>query len=117
MDRAGDGVGVGGAARSTAWVCGGLEGGELSTGGRTGAVWGRDGVTAAGWSAGRVTVPFRLKFWSSLGPTVSGEVELVVGAGVEVLWASASVGAAAEAAANKTAVRREIAVIPLRISK
>jgi len=48
---------------------------------------------------------------------VSGLVVFVVGAGVEVLWASASVGAAAKAAATKTALRREIAVIPLHISK
>jgi hypothetical protein len=114
---AGDGVGAGGAGRSTVRVCGALEGVVPSTGGRTGAVWGRDGVTTAGWSAWRVTVPLRLKFCSSLGPIVSGEVEFVVGAGVEVLWASASVGAAAKAAATKTALRREIAVIPLRISK
>jgi len=113
---AGDGVGAG-AARSTLRVCGCLDGVVLSAGGRTGAVWGRDGVTTAGWSAWRVTVPFRLKFWSSLGPIVSGLVVFVVGAGVEVLWASASVGAAAKAAATKTALRREIAVIPLHISK
>lgn len=93
-------------------VCGVLDGVVLSAGARTGAVWDLGGVTTAGWSAGRVTVPLRLKFWSSLGPIVSGDVEFVVGAGVDVLWASASVGAAAKADATKTATR-EIALIPL----
>ena len=115
---AGDGVDAG-AARSILRVCDCLDGVVLTAGGRTGAVWGRDGVTTAGWSAWRVTVPFRLKFWSSLGPIATGFVELDVGAGagvgVVVLWAKATAGA--KAAAKNTAPARKIAFIRSRFLK
>jgi hypothetical protein len=62
-----------------------------------------------------VTVPLRLKFWSSLGPIVPGVVELVVGAGAGVaVWASAGAGAATTAGATKTAATRKIALIRSR---
>jgi hypothetical protein len=61
-----------------------------------------------------VTVPLRLKFWSSAGPTVSGDVVFVAGAGVGVLCASAIVGAAPNAAAAKTVLTRKIALIRSR---
>jgi hypothetical protein len=58
----------------------------------------------------------RLKFWSSLGPTVSDVVEFDVGGGVGVgrgaVWASASAGA--NAAAINTAPARKTAFIRSR---
>jgi len=64
-----------------------------------------------------------LKFWSSLGPIATGDVELLVGAGdgvgvgvgvcvcVCVLWASDVAGAAINAAVTNTAPARKIAFI------
>jgi hypothetical protein len=65
-----------------------------------------------------------LKFWSSLGPIATGDVELLVGAGDGVgvgvagwvLWASAVSGAVAKAAAINTALARKIAFIRHRFS-
>jgi hypothetical protein len=61
-------------------------------------------------------VPFRLKFWSSLGPTVTDVVELEVGGGAGVgvgaVWACALAGA--KAAAKNTAPARKIAFIRSR---
>src|SRR5206468_1167438 len=84
--------------------------------GRTEPVCGLAGVGAGGWSAGRVTVPFRLKFLSSLGPTVSVAGVLVVGAGAGavVLCASAAAGARDTPHASNTAVPRKIALIRSR---
>ena len=64
-------------------------------------------------------MPLRLKFWSSLGPIATGDVELLVGAGdgvgvgvgVCVLWASDVAGAAINAAVTNTAPARKIAFI------
>ena len=110
------------ALRSALRGCGVRDGAELRTGGRTGAVCGRDGVTTAGWSAWRVTVPLRLKFCSSLGPMATGDVELVVAAGGGVgvcagaVWAGAIAGAAAKAAARIAVPARKIAFIRSRFS-
>ena len=52
--------GAGAAATGAARVCGVRE--VVNAGGRTGAVCGLAGVATGGWSAGRVTVPLRLKF-------------------------------------------------------
>ena len=110
---------MGAGARPVLRVCGTREGDDASAGERTGAVCGRDGVATGGWSAWRVTVPLRLKFWSSLGPTVTAVVELDVGAGagvgVVVLWASATAGA--KTAARNTAPARKTAFIRSRFLK
>lgn len=112
-------VPTGAATRSVLRDCGGREGDDANAGGRTGAVCGLDGVATGGWSAWRVTVPLRLKFWSSLGPIATGFVELDVGAGagvgVVVLWAKATAGA--KAAAKNTAPARKIAFIRSRFLK
>ena len=64
----------------------------------------------------RVTVPFRLKFLSSLGPIVSvaGVLVVAAGAGAVVLCASAAAGASHTA--SNTAVPRKIALIRSRLS-
>jgi hypothetical protein len=107
---------VEGAVRSATRAWGGREGGAASLGCRTGAACGRAGADAAGWSAGRVTVPFRLKFCSSLGPIVSVTGVLVVGgaAGAVAVWASALVGATQRVPASNTAIPRKIALIRSR---
>ena len=110
------------AIRSALRGFGARGGAELRAGGRTGAVCGRDGVTTAGWSAWRVTVPLRLKFCSSLGPMATGDVELVVAAGGGVgvcagaVWAGAIAGATAKAAARIAVPARKIAFIRSRFS-
>src|SRR4029079_12191870 len=100
-------------------VCDAREGEDATAGGRTGAVWGRAGLATGGGAAWRVTVPLRLKFWSSLGPTVTRVVELDVGegagVGVVVLWASATAGA--KTAARNTAPPRKTAFIRSRFLK
>jgi hypothetical protein len=78
-----------------------------------GGVEGRDeGGGAAGCSAGRVTVPGRLKFWSSRGPTVSGAGVLVVAE--FVLCASAGVWPGTIPAANIANIKRKPALIVSR---
>ena len=67
----------------------------------------------AGWSLGLVTLPDRLKFWSSLGPTVVDEGE-EVGGDCCVSWASATAGASQTAPASNTAIPRKIALISSR---
>lgn len=66
-----------------------------------------------------MTVPGRLKFCSSLGPTVSGAAEFDVG-GADVAdgaaWASATAGARATAPATKTVLMRKTALIRSRSS-
>ena len=64
---------------------------------------------------GRATLPDRLKFWSSLGPTVAGAGVLVV-AGRAVSWASADAGKSVSPPANKTAFQRKIALIRSRFA-
>jgi hypothetical protein len=86
----------------------------VTAGGRTGVDCGLVGVGAAGWSAGRVTVPFRLKFLSSLGPIVSAAGVLVVGADAGALWASAAAGGSHMAPASNTTIPRKIALIRSR---
>jgi hypothetical protein len=104
-----------GAARSTVRACGARDDVVVSGGGRTAAVCGLAGVDTAGWSAWRVTVPLRLKFWSSLGPIVPGVVELVVGGGAGVaVWANAGAGARDTAHATNIKVSRKIALIRSR---
>ena len=65
---------------------------------------------AGGWSAGRVVVPGRLKFWSSCGPTVFVAGVLVV-AGWVVFWARAEAGKSQSPPAIKTIFQRKIALI------
>ena len=111
------GGGVGGAARSAVRACDDREGEADRAGGRTGAVCGLAGVGTGAWSAGRVTVPRRLKFCSSLGPIVFGEGEFEVGgggAGVDADWASAAAGATVNAVAANVAPTRKIAFIRSR---
>ena len=108
---------AGAAPRSVIRVSGTRDGEGATTGGRTRAVCDRGGVTTAGSSAWRVTVPLRLKFWSSLGPTVTVvefEVGDGVGVGVGAVWASARAGA--NVAATNAAPPRKIAFIRSRFS-
>lgn len=72
-------MGFDGTSRSTVRACGSRDGETAKAGGRAGAVCGRAGVDTDGSSAGRVTVPFRLKSLSSLGPTASLVGVFVVG--------------------------------------
>ena len=73
-----------------------------------------EGVDAAGEvvSAGRVTVPLRLKFDSSRGPMESVAGVLLVGPGA--VWARASVGTSASPADAITKPMRETALITFR---
>jgi hypothetical protein len=64
---------------------------------------------------GLVTLPVRLKFCSSLGPTAVGAGVFVVGDWA-VSWASAGAGASQTAPATKTAVPRKIALIRSRFA-
>ena len=111
---AGVGDDAGGAARSTVRVRGG------AAVRAAGPVCDRATVGAGACSAGRVTVPLRLKFCNSLGPIVTGFVEFDVGAGAGVglwagaVWAGAAAGAPAKAAANNAVSTREIAFIRSR---
>ena len=61
-----------------------------------------------GWSAGRVTVPLRLKFWRLPGPTALGS-EGVEEAGA--CWAGATAGASASAVPTNAFPKRENALI------
>ena len=73
--------------------------------------WAAAGRSAAGccggWSAGRVTLPCRLKFCSSRGPIVSAAGALVVGAS----WASAATGASSSPAVKPAIVKRQAPLI------
>lgn len=64
-----------------------------------------EGAGGEGWSAGRVTVPDRLKFCSSLGPIASVAGVLVVES--DVLCASAAAGPSTSPAA-KTAIAERL---------
>jgi hypothetical protein len=65
-----------------------------------------------GWSAGRVTVPERLKFCSSLGPIASVAGVVVVLSGV--LCAASDAGASASPAAQTAIAKRLPALIHSR---
>src|SRR6185312_9961685 len=69
---------------------------------------GGDGC-ATGPSAGRVTVPPRLKFWSTLGPTESAGAVVAGGGGGG--WASAIAGASISPTASNGLPKRETALI------
>jgi len=131
---------VGGAARGAAGrACVGGAARALSPE-RTGAL--RDGswigwkpgfvgvgvvVAGGGVSAGRVTLPPRLKFWSSRGPTVVAGVLLVAGGGLVcggalwvvfcgTVWASAGDQSQASAA-NASIPKRNPAFIRIRFCR
>ena len=75
------------------------------------------GRAAAGWSAERVTVPFRLKFSSPFGPTESlggGAVAAGVLVVAGVSCASAAAGRRASALAANSHLQRETALIRSR---
>jgi hypothetical protein len=73
------------------------------------------GATAAGWSAARVTVPFRLKLWRSLGPIASvAGVSLPLGG---ACWASAIAGVSASTPASNAFPKRETALICSRSAR
>ena len=61
-------------------------------------------VRCGGWSAGRVTVPHRLKFCSSLGPTASAAGVLVAAAGA--LCAASGAGPSTSPAVQTATVKR-----------
>jgi hypothetical protein len=67
------------------------------------------GAAAGCWSLGRVVVPGKLKFLSSLGPTVVGAGVPLAGGGSVTFWASA--GTASNPAANTIVFKRKIALI------
>jgi len=74
--------------------------------------------TATGWSAARVTVPLRVKFWSALGPIASAAgvlVELLLCDGTS--WASAVSGLSASAPASNAIPKRETALICSRYAR
>lgn len=66
----------------------------------------------AGASDCRVTVPDRLKFWSSRGPTASGDGELLVAAGTS--WAASDVEAVARIATKAVISKRNPLLIRSR---
>jgi hypothetical protein len=105
------GVAFGGAARAAVRGCCDP---MLSEGGRTGTVCGRADVGAAVTSAGRVTVPLRVKFWSSLGPMASVAGVLLVGGGADVCaaWANATAGESNSPAVEAAIAKRQAPVIP-----
>ena len=114
---AGCGAGDAAAAR---WVSAGLRAGGAGARVSVAAALGRSAAVAgcgwvAGWSAGLVAVPGKLKFCSSRGPTVSGAGALVV-AGGEVSCPCASPGASNSPAAAKTVFKRKIAFIAPALS-
>jgi hypothetical protein len=98
-----------------------VEGADVESARRVGAAAGRSacavgfGGACAGWraagcgSAGRVTVPSMLKFWSSRGPIES--VAGVLVAAWPESWASADAGASANAAATNPNATRKPALI------
>lgn len=110
--RNGAGAGATGVARLGGRDSGALDGVVVNAGARTGLVCGRAGVGIAWGSAGRVTVPFRLKSLSSLGPIVSFAGVLVVGAGAA--WPNTATGPRPNAAAAKVLAPRKIALIRSR---
>ena len=67
-----------------------------------------------GWSAARVTVPLRLKFWSSRGPIASVAGEFAFGG---VSWANAVIGASESTPASNTYPKRETAFICSRSAR
>jgi hypothetical protein len=103
-----------GAGRSTAGVRVEREDEVTKAGVRTGVVCGRAaGVVGGGWSAGRVTVPLRLKSCSPAGPTVSiAGVFVVVCDGTA--WASATEGVSHAAPASNIGNTRKFALIRSR---
>jgi len=111
---AGAGEGVGEATRAALRDCGEPADEVLSEGRRTGAVRGRADVGAAVTSAGRVTVPLRVKFWSSLGPMVSVAGVLLAGGGADVCaaWASAAAGESHSPAVEAAIAKRQAPFIP-----
>ena len=88
---------------------------SLGTGLDGGAAAGGEGLTASGAGAGSlglVTLPDKLKFCSSLGPTASdGAVLDDAGGDCGVACASALAGASPKTPASKTATPRKIALI------
>src|SRR3954452_12291968 len=69
-------------------------------------------VCCGGWSAGRVTVPERLKFCSSLGPTASAAGALVVAAGA--LCAASGAGPSTSPAVQTAIAKRNPPLIASR---
>ena len=67
----------------------------------------------AGWSAGFVVVPGRLKFCSSRGPTASVADVLLAGGGSVAAWANAEAGRSPTPAAANIVVKRKPALIQL----
>ena len=72
------------------------------------------GWATGGWSAARVTVPLRLKFWSSRGPIASVAGESLFGG---VSWANAVIGASESTPASNTYPKRETAFICSRSAR
>ena len=70
-------------------------------------------VRSGGRSAGRVTLPERLKFWSSLGPIVSAGCALFVGGPASC--ARAATGASRRPAVNATLAKRQAPLICSRL--